>query len=459
MQLHTITHVDQLAVCNDGSPGAYYHRNGAVDNSTRWVIRFLGGAWCWDGPSCAARNASTPYLMSTSALPAQTSARTSVPGLPDVVLQSHGITSWDPAQNPHFNSWNHVHVWYCSSDSHLGDASPGSGSAFGAWQFRGRRIAAAVIADLLAGRGLSEATHVLLTGDSAGGVGVMNLADDIAGTLRDEAPDLEMVKLFVDAGWFLDISPYANRSDGMTFEKCAKALPASYGAVFDRSCEQHFGAISSWRCFFAQDCQAFIETPALFHEYLYDSANLGYDGAGSPAEAEDFRSRMEASIKAAAATGWNGSCDGGDSEGVSLNNTGARLAVPQAAVVPGGGVSRQGNENGMGLGGQDCEGVRAEGTSVALIPLKPNNWWLWWLYRVTAYPEWTAAERSNKPREKCNTPGLQKWEDLALIYAGQIMEDDKQLKEYSVPPGCQVCIAVETAKLYADPDADSAYWN
>jgi hypothetical protein len=43
-----------------------------------------------------------------------------------------------------------------------------------------------------------------------------------------------MVKLFVDAGWFLDISPYANRSDGMTFEKCAKALPASYGAVFDR---------------------------------------------------------------------------------------------------------------------------------------------------------------------------------------------------------------------------------
>lgn len=60
----------------------------------------------------------------------------------------------------------------------------GSRSEFGAWQFRGRRIAAAVIADLLAGRGLSEATHVLLTGDSAGGVGVMNLADDIAGTLR-----------------------------------------------------------------------------------------------------------------------------------------------------------------------------------------------------------------------------------------------------------------------------------
>ncbi len=51
---------------------------------------------------------------------------------------------------------------------------------------------------------------------------------------RVEAPVLETVKLFVDAGWFLDIPSYSNRSDGMTFEKCAKALPASYGAVFDR---------------------------------------------------------------------------------------------------------------------------------------------------------------------------------------------------------------------------------
>lgn len=25
--------------------------------------------------------------------------------------------------------------------------------------------------------------------------------------------------------------------------------------------------------------------------------------------------------------------------------------------------------------------------------------------------------------------------------------------------GCQACIAVETAKLYADPDPDSAYWS
>ena len=44
-------------------------------------------------------------------------------------VQSHGILSDDPAENPYFSSWNHVAIWYCSSDSHLGDAPAGASSA------------------------------------------------------------------------------------------------------------------------------------------------------------------------------------------------------------------------------------------------------------------------------------------------------------------------------------------
>eukprot|EP01025_Chloroclados_australasicus_P043219 TRINITY_DN46078_c1_g1_i1.p2 TRINITY_DN46078_c1_g1~~TRINITY_DN46078_c1_g1_i1.p2 ORF type:complete len:102 (+),score=9.24 TRINITY_DN46078_c1_g1_i1:30-308(+) len=62
-------------------------------------------------------------------------------------------------------------------------------------------------------------------------------------------------------------------------------------------------------------------------------------------------------------------------------------------------------------------------------------------YRVTAYPEWSVErvkqalwdggiERSNKPEGKRSTPGLQKWEDLELIYAGQRMDNQCTLKEY-----------------------------
>ncbi|KAL3136487.1 hypothetical protein ABBQ38_005741 [Trebouxia sp. C0009 RCD-2024] len=91
-------------------------------------------------------------------------------------------------------------------------------------------------------------------------------------------------------------------------------------------------------------------------------------------------------------------------------------------------------------------------------------------YRVTAYPDWTAAkvkqalwkggiERSNKPASKRNTPGLQKWQDLTLMYACQHMADDKLLRDYHVPPGCKCLIAIETAKLFTKPPPDSAYWN
>ena len=34
-----------LAVCNDGSPGAYYVRKACPD---RWLVHQQGGFWCWD---------------------------------------------------------------------------------------------------------------------------------------------------------------------------------------------------------------------------------------------------------------------------------------------------------------------------------------------------------------------------------------------------------------------------
>lgn len=92
----------------------------------------------------------------------------------------------------------------------------------------------------------------------------------------------------------------------------------------DRSCEQSFSVGESWRCFFAQDCHAHLETPALFHEYLYDSANMGYDGVGSSAEAEDFRSRMEASFKLSEpSSAWNDSCDNATDETTHVSGSGA----------------------------------------------------------------------------------------------------------------------------------------
>jgi hypothetical protein len=51
---------------------------------------------------------------------------------------------------------------------------------------------------------------------------------------RAKAPDLEEYKAFIDAGWFLDIAPYASRTDGFTFQAAARALAGTFNASFDR---------------------------------------------------------------------------------------------------------------------------------------------------------------------------------------------------------------------------------
>ena len=43
-----------LAVCNDGSPGAYYVHDGDCPHKT-FVIHQQGGWWCWDDFSCSVR--------------------------------------------------------------------------------------------------------------------------------------------------------------------------------------------------------------------------------------------------------------------------------------------------------------------------------------------------------------------------------------------------------------------
>ena len=60
-------------------------------------------------------------------------------------------------------------------------------------------------------------------------------------------------------------------------------------------------------------------------------------------------------------------------------------------------------------------------------------------YRVEAYPDWTVGrlkqalwnggiQRANRPAEVAATPGLQRWEDLAIAYAHQVMADDKKVR-------------------------------
>lgn len=161
------------AVCNDGTQGAYVLRAGQGSGVNRWVISLEGGSDCYDNTSCSSRAAGSPKLVSTAPFASDPSL---APGM-------GGLLSSTPTTNPDFYDANEVQIIYCSSDDWSG-AKAGAGT-FNAsddttWNFQGRAILDAAIADLKANHGLNSATEVMLTGQSAGGLGVYVNTNDVA---------------------------------------------------------------------------------------------------------------------------------------------------------------------------------------------------------------------------------------------------------------------------------------
>ena len=161
------------AVCNDGTQGAYVLRAGQGAGVNRWVISLEGGSDCYDNTSCSSRAARSADLISTAPIASNPSL---APGM-------GGLLSQEASTNPDFYDANEVQIVYCSSDDWSG-AKTGTG-AFNAnddttWNFQGRAILDAAIADLEANHGLNNATEVMLTGQSAGGLGVYVNTNDVA---------------------------------------------------------------------------------------------------------------------------------------------------------------------------------------------------------------------------------------------------------------------------------------
>ena len=86
--------MDPLAVCNDGTPAAYFVGNATTRAGRgKWLIYLGGGGQCWDEASCQARwdgsayphhacdgapNATQPCFMSSRDYPATTCAKTGI---------------------------------------------------------------------------------------------------------------------------------------------------------------------------------------------------------------------------------------------------------------------------------------------------------------------------------------------------------------------------------------------
>jgi len=170
----------------------------------------------------------------------------------------------------------------------------------GNWYFRGKDIIKEMIKHLLNEQqpSIKTAKRVLLTGDSAGGVGAVNNADYVAELLGDLIHSIEY-KAFIDAGWFLDIPPFDTKPGAFSFRKCAQLLLQNWHVIYDESCTTFFKG-EEWKCFHTQYARPHIHTKLFFHEFQWDSANLGFNGIGKPPYnaaqkkyVDDFRASMD----------------------------------------------------------------------------------------------------------------------------------------------------------------------
>ena len=268
------------AVCLDGSPGAVYTRPGAVKKA--FHLHLEGGGWCFHDPpgleedvGCWYRAYGPPiesrtppaYLGSSSMLAANYS--TAPP------RGFSYLTSADAVENPAMWNWSFAYLHYCDGASYVGNATapgylpgkPRSQPLF----YRGARVLTAAIQHLLEHAGLGTAEDVVVSGTSAGGLGVYLNIDRIAALIHATNPRAR-VRGLASAGYFIETgSDFATEITALALEQ--NATPALNRQCVERALGEGRNATD---CFFAQHAAEFIATPTFALQSRFDTWQLAH---------------------------------------------------------------------------------------------------------------------------------------------------------------------------------------
>ncbi|HXI11157.1 MAG TPA: pectin acetylesterase-family hydrolase [Thermoanaerobaculia bacterium] len=267
------------ALCNDSTPGIFYaSRYTREEDRDKWVIFLQGGGGCGSGQECANRwcSAGTNFGMD------KMSTSLSKPGI-------NGTGIFDRRESNRFGTWNHVLIYYCSSDNWAGNklnrlsASNSSGTAVDFdIHFRGSKIIEAVVDTLRKTSGgrvrsvkaglsttpllpdLDEATEVLFGGSSAGGGGVRNNTDKLGGILRANnirCSGTSACPLIYRAAVDASFGPDSSKLDFSTSSFCASdPRQCSYEGVFNT--RYISTVVDTWGSERDQSCMAWHQTNA-----------------------------------------------------------------------------------------------------------------------------------------------------------------------------------------------------
>lgn len=256
----TLLPADTLGRCLDGTPSGFYHLPAASSASaTKWVLNLQGGGECTTRDACMSKLntslGSSKYYSDTWSF-------------------NNDFINRDQASNPAVWDWHMVHLPYCTQCLWTGTRATGANESFGL-PFTGHLVLEAVLEQLFAlPNGIGQATEVLLTGESAGGIGVTPnlrwLQQKLGSSVRVTGAPIAGLYYFADPY----TGPGHTTSSLADFREPAWPSHAALWQSFvDEGCQQaHNG--EAWPCVLANYSQGFIESPIFFTQSKSDQVVL-----------------------------------------------------------------------------------------------------------------------------------------------------------------------------------------
>eukprot|EP00730_Choanoeca_flexa_P014114 TRINITY_DN6049_c0_g1_i1.p1 TRINITY_DN6049_c0_g1~~TRINITY_DN6049_c0_g1_i1.p1 ORF type:complete len:375 (+),score=62.72 TRINITY_DN6049_c0_g1_i1:1068-2192(+) len=251
------------AKCMDGTQGGYYYA--AATNSAfedNWVLLLQGGGECASQTNCDARVHTA--LGSSSKFDASKS-------------DLEAVASGDCNENPRLCTWNRVFMAYCSQDLHSGTRAQPSSVSWN-YSFAGSHIVQAVFDDLTAKYNFSSAETVILSGGSAGGIGVWYHLDNLA----DRLPTARVLGAPI-AGYYFPAYPYTgiNHTQSALADFRPAAWPSHvelWQSAMPKACVQAKPADKQWQCMLANFSYDYIKASVFITEAQTDQVvTTGHD--------------------------------------------------------------------------------------------------------------------------------------------------------------------------------------
>jgi len=269
--------------CIDGSMAGYYIRAGS--NPSLFVIHLKAGGGCSTKEECEVRSSTSNG--SSRNWPTD--------------RMGYSLQDGDCDKNPGLCTATAVYIPYCTGDVHLGNNTVASDETWG-YYFDGHANFAAIVEKLIIEDQLGDATQVLLTGISAGGIGTFFNVDWLAERLTNA-----VVKGVPLAGWYTpgsleDDLPHPHRPSDYTHFAAGENGNSFYDSfqtgtdvpdlfkvkgILPADCLDAYADNEWWACSSTHQAYKYIKSP-LFNVHTQYDTNQINDMNGLPKNPANF---------------------------------------------------------------------------------------------------------------------------------------------------------------------------